>query len=128
MKCIQNIYQNFSSLHPKNLEIIDYYYFLIFQLAVESWESTNTLNDIIKKLRENNPFNFKDNLLLWRERLPHYCEGYNALRNVLEPRNYLFKTIQDLINNRANENPRYLPYYSDKVWTDMIFMKYERKL
>ena len=128
MKCIQNIYQNFSSLHPKNLEIIDYYYFLIFQLAVESWESTNTLNDIIKKLRENNPFNFKDNLLLWRERLPHYCEGYNALRNVLEPRNYLFKTIQDLINNRANENPRYLPYYSDKVWTDMIFMKYARKL
>ena len=83
MKCIQNIYQNFSSLHPKNLEIIDFYYFLIFQLAVESWESTNTLNDVIKKLRDNTTFNFKENLLLWRERLPHLCEGFNSLRNVL---------------------------------------------
>ena len=128
MKCIQNIYQNFSSLHPKNLETIDYYYFLIFQLAVESWESTNTLNELIKKLRENNLFNFKDNLLLWRERLPHYCEGYNALRNVLEPRNYLFKTMKNLVNSRENENPRYMPHYTDKVWTDMIFMKYARKL
>ena len=128
MKCIQNIYQNFSTLHPKNLEIIDYYYFLIFQLAVESWESTNTLNEIIKKLRENTQFNFKDNLLLWRERLPHYCEGFNALRNVLEPRNYLFKSLQVLVNNRGNENARCLPHYSDKVWTDMIYMKYARKL
>ena len=131
MKCIQNIYQNFSSLHPKNLELIDYYYFLIFQLAVESWESTNTLNDVIKKLRENIPFNFKDNLLLWRERLPHYCEGFNSLRNVLEPRNYLFKTLKNLVNNRGNENMRNMvnmPHYLDKVWTDMIFMKYARKL
>ena len=128
MKCIQSIYQNFSSLHPKNLEIIDYYYFLIFQLAVESWESTNTLNDIIKKLKDNNQFNFKDNLLLWRERLPHYCEGFNALRNVLEPRNYLFKNLQNLVANRGNDNAKYLPHYSDKVWTDMIFMKYARKL
>ena len=130
MKCIQNIYQNFSTLHPKNLEIIDYYYFLIFQLAVESWESTNTLNEIIKKLRDNNnsQFNFKDNLLLWRERLPHYCEGFNALRNVLEPRNYLFKSLQYLVNNRGGDLARFLPHYSDKVWTDMIYMKYARKL
>ena len=127
MKCIQNIYQNFSSLHPKNLEIIDYYYFLIFQLAVESWESTNTLNDIVKKLRENTPFYFKDNLLLWRERLPHYSEGFSSLKNVLEPRNYLFKTAENVLNQRENAY-RYKPNYSDKVWTDMIFMKYARKL
>ena len=127
MKCIQNIYQDFNSLHPKNLEIIDYYYFLIFQLAVESWESTNTLNDTIKKLKEKNNFNFKDNLLLWRERLPHYCEGYKSLRSVLEPRNYLFNSLRDLINKK-NDTNAYMPHYTDKVWTDMIFMKYARKL
>ena len=125
MNCIRNIYQDFSGLHPKNLESLDYYYFIIFQLAVESWESTNTLNETLKKLKDNVKCNFKDNLLLWRERLPHYCEGIKSLKCILEPRNYLFNTLRDLMNNNEDIND---PNITDKVWTDMIFMKYARKL
>ena len=74
----------FYLIHSKNLKIIDYYYLHIFQLAVGPWEGTNTLNDIIKKLRHNTPFNSKNNLYLWRERLSHYSEGFGSLKNVLE--------------------------------------------
>ena len=125
MNCIRNIYQDFSALHPKNLESLDYYYFIIFQLAVESWESTNTLNETLKKRFEKKKCNFKDNLLLWRERLPHYCEGIKSLKCILEPRNYLFNTLRTLMNNSEDIND---PNNTDKVWTDMIFMKYSRKL
>ena len=125
MNCIRNIYQDFSQLHSKNLESIDYYYFLIFQLAVESWESTNTLNETLKKIREDSKCNFKDNLLLWRERLPHYCEGIKSLKCILEPRNYLFNTLKRLMSKPDDIND---PNYTDKVWTDMIFIKYSRKL
>ena len=134
MKCIQNIYQDFSSLHPKNMENIDYYYFLIFQLAVESWESMNTLNETIIKLKTGTQFNFKDNFLLWRERLPHYCEGYKSLKNVLEPRNYLFTTLKNLVKEKIEigvgdmNNLKFMPFFSDKIWNDMIYMKYARKL
>ena len=138
MRCIQNIYQDFNSLHPKNMENIDYYYFLIFQLAVESWENMNILNESLLKLKagQRNQINFKDNFLLWRERLPHYCEGYKSLKDVLEPRNYLFSTLKKLIlgeqglNGAANDISiiKNLPSFSDKAWNDMIFMKYARKL
>ena len=139
MKCIQNIYQDFNTSHPKNMENIDYYYFLIFQLAVESWESMNTLNEALAKLKSRAQFNFRDNLLLWRERLPHLCEGYASLKNILEPRNYLFTTLKKLVSEKIwvqglgpipNENliSNLLPSFSDKVWNDMIFMKYARKL
>ena len=126
MNCIRNIYQEFSILHPKNLENIDYYFFLIFQLAVEAWESTNTLHETLKKIREGSKCNFKDNLLLWRERLPHYCEGIKSLKSVLEPRNYLFNTLTKLL--LENNNDFNYPNYTDKIWTDMVYMKYSRKL
>ena len=125
MNCIRNIYQDFSGLYPKNIESIDYYYFLIFQLAVESWESMNTLNETLRKIREGNKCNFKDNLLLWRERLPHYCEGIKALKCILEPRNYLFNTLKGLLLNQEDHND---PNFTDKVWNDMIYLKYARKL
>ena len=125
MNCIRNIYQDFNTLNPKNLENINYYYFLIFQLAVESWESMNTLNETLRKKKEDSKCNFKENLLLWRERLPHYCEGIKSLKCILEPRQYLFKILKDLSNNVKEAND---PNYTDKVWSDMIFMKYARKL
>ena len=126
MNCIRSIYQDFNIFHPKNLENIDYYFFLIFQLAVEAWESNNTLHETLKKIREGNKCNFKDNLLLWRERLPHYCEGFKSLKSVLEPRNYLFNILTKiLLENNSDFN---YPNYTDKIWTDMIYMKYSRKL
>ena len=132
MKCIQNIYQDFSLLYPKNMENIDYYFFLIFQLAVESWESMNTLNEVLIKLKARNQFNFRDNFLLWRERLPHYCEGYKSLKNVLEPRNFLFTTLKKIFYEKTTQSPilnnNVFPNFSDKIWNDMIFMKYARKL
>ena len=125
MNCIRNIYQDFNGLNAKNLENINYYYFLIFQLAVESWESMNTLNETLKKKREGKDCNFKDNLLLWRERLPHYCEGIQSLKCILEPRQYLFNILKNLANNPEDKND---PNYTDKLWSDMIFIKYSRKL
>ena len=125
MNCIRSIYQDFSILHPKNLENIDYYFFLIFQLAVEAWESNNILMESLKKKREGNKCNFKDNLLLWRERLPHYCEGFKSLKTILEPRNLLFKTLKELLET---DNDCNYPNYTDKIWNDMVYMKYSRKL
>ena len=125
MDCIRSIYQDFNAINPKNLENINYYYFLIFQLAVESWESMNTLNETLKKRKEKNKCDFKDNLLLWRERLPHYCEGIRSLKCILEPRQYLFKILKSLSNSPEEADD---PNYTDKVWSDMIFMKYLRKL
>ena len=125
MNCIKTIYQDFSLFHPKNLENVDYYFFLIFQLAVEAWESNNTLHETLKKIREGSKCNFKDNLLLWRERLPHYCEGFKSLKSVLEPRNHLFKTLKKLLEAHNDFN---YSNYTDKIWTDMIYMKYSRKL
>ena len=131
-KCIQNLFQSTSLLYSKNLENIAYHHFLILQSRIESSECNKILTEILEKSRENinniTQLNYKDTLLFWRERLPHYCEGYTILENVLESRNYLFKIFQSLINNNVNENIKYLPNYSDKVWNDMIYMKYARKL
>ena len=131
IKYIQNIEQDFQLTYPKSMENIDNYYFLLFQMIIESWESTNTLNGVLEKLKTENPFNYKDNYLLWRERLPHYCEGFNTLKNIIEPRNYLFTNLIQLVKEKypnENINMKLLPYFSDKVWNDMIFMKYARKL
>ena len=124
MNYIKNIYNDFSSFHPKNLENIDYYFYLIFQLIVEGWEGTNILHDILKRLKDGNSINFKDNLLLWRERLPHFCEGFESLKAILEPRNNLFNFIRREI--KADEID--LINYVDKVWTDMTYIKFARKL
>ena len=125
MYCIKNIYQDFVNLYPKNLENIDYFFYLIFQMTVEAWESTNILQEILKKKKEGISFNFKDNLILWRERLPHYCEGYKSLKNILEPKYYLFNIINKILNNNGgidNSN------FNDKIWIDTVFIKYSRKL
>ena len=139
MKCIQNIYKEYNPLFPKNMDNIDNYYFYVFQLVLESWESMNTLNDILLKIKMRKSFNFKEYLLLWRERLPHYCEGYKSLKSTLEPKNNLFKILKNVVGESmpsggvigvGNENIffKLLPFYSDKVWNDMIFMRYSRKL
>ena len=131
IKYIQNFEQDFQLSYPKSMENIDNYYFLLFQILIESWESTNTLNGVLEKLKTGNIFNYKDNYLLWRERLPHYCEGFNTLKNILEPRNYLFNNLIQLVKEKypnENMNLKLLPFCSDKVWNDMIFMKYARKL
>ena len=129
MKCIQNIFKEYNSLYPKNMDNIDNYYYFIFQLVFESWESMNTLNDTLIKIKSRKSINFKDNLLKWRERLPHYCEGYQSLKSILEPRNNLFNILKNLVNSNVVGNPQdWLPFFSDKVWNDMIFMKYARKL
>ena len=59
MKCIQNIYKEYNPLFPKNMDNIDNYYFYVFQLVLESWESMNTLNDILLKIKMRKSFNFK---------------------------------------------------------------------
>ena len=52
------------------------------------------------KIKSRKSINFKDNLLKWRERLPHYCEGFNTLKNILEPRNYLFTNLIQLVKEK----------------------------
>ena len=143
IKCIQNIFKEYNSLYPKNMDNIDNYYYFIFQLVFESWESINTLSETLIKIKAGKSFNFKDNLLLWRERLPHYCEGYKSLKSILEPKNNLFNILKNLVYNNfgggnhqdmrggINDNNillKFLPFFSDKVWNDMIFMRYSRKL
>ena len=98
---IKNIYQDFRTLYPKNLENINYYFFFVFQLMFEALESVN-----------------KQQKIIWRENIPHYCEGYKSIKSILEERNYLFNTLKIGGNNNNN----------DKIWTDMIFLKYSRKL
>ena len=85
-----------------NIENIDYYIFYN--------------NYKLCKGNNNNERNFKDILIMWRERLLHYCEGVKSIKSILEPRNYLFSTLKAKNNN-----------YDDKVWADVMFMKYARK-
>ena len=83
MNCIKSIFQDFNLLYPKNIESLHHYFYLIFQLNVEAWESTNILQEILKtKSGERKELNYRDNLLLWRERLPQYCEGIKSLKNI----------------------------------------------
>ena len=131
IECIKKFCRGFSLLYPNNAETLNYYYYLIFQLNVESWESTNVLQTIIKKtIIEKKEQNLKDDFFQWRERLPHYCEGIKSLKCILEPRNNFFDKLQKLLtNNNTNSNNNfYIPNYIDKTWTDMIILKYLRKL
>ena len=121
---IKKIFTDFSSFHPKNLESIDYYFYFIFQLLIEGWEGTNYIIEILKKLKDSNSINHKENLLIWRERLPHFCEGFLSLKAILEPRNHLFNCMRKDI--RIDE--RHITNFVDKVWNDMTYIKYARKL
>ena len=130
MNCIKTIYQDFTTF-PPNLEKLNYYYFLIFQLIVEAWESTNTLKETSKNIQEKKPCDLRDNLITWRDRLPHICEGFQALKSILEPRNYLFILLRDLIEKSGAQKEEFnniYPNISDKIWNDMMFIKYARKL
>lgn len=130
MNCIKTIYQDFITF-PPNFEKLDYYYFLVFQLIVEAWESTNTLKETEKNMAENKPSDFRENLAMWRDRLPHVCEGFQALKSILDPRNYLFEFLKGLTGNHYSNaeeaNTIYLNI-NDKIWNYMMFIKYARKL
>lgn len=130
MNCIKTIYQDFTTF-PPNLEKLNYYYFLIFQLIVEAWESTNTLKETGKNILEKKPCDLRDNLITWRDRLPHICEGFQSLKSILEPRNYLFILLRNLIEKQGAKKDEFnniYPNISDKIWNDMMFIKYARKL
>ena len=130
MNCIKTIYQDFTTF-PPNLEKLNYYYFLIFQLIVEAWESTNTLKETGKNILEKKSCDLRDNLITWRDRLPHICEGFQSLKSILEPRNYLFILLRNLIDKpgaKKDEFNNIYPNISDKIWNDMMFIKYARKL
>lgn len=72
---------------------------------------------------------------MWRDRIPHVCEGFYSLKSILDPRNYLFDILRDLIK-RNGQNKMELPHdvvgkfpnISDHIWNNMIFLKYARKL
>ena len=131
MSCIRTIYQDFTNF-PPNLEKLDYYYFLVFQLIVEAWESTNTLKETEKNIIEGKLSDFRENLVMWRDRLPYVCEGFQALKNIIEPRNFLFDYLKELIKKkfpqRDDQANNLYPNVNDKIWNDMMFIKYARKL
>jgi hypothetical protein len=125
MECIRTIFSDFSAF-PPNFEKLNYNYYLIFQLIVEAWESTNTLKEIEKNLMEKKSSDFRENLIMWRDRIPHECEGFYALKSILDPRNYLFKLLRELINKSGQSNS--VSNISDHIWNNMIFIKFARKL
>ena len=129
MNCIRAIYQDFLNF-PPNFEKLNYYYFLIFQLIVEAWESTNTLKEAEKNVDEKKPSDFRENYETWRDRLPHVCEGYQTLKAILEPRNYLFDFLKKLIDETYQKEDAKINYLkvSDKIWNLLMFIKYARKL
>ena len=130
MNCIKTIYQDFITF-PPNFEKLDYYYFLVFQLIVEAWESTNTLKETEKNIQENKKSDFRENLAMWRDRLPHPCEGFQALKSILDPRNYLFDFLRSITGNHYTNNEDANTIYlniSDKIWNYLMFIKYARKL
>lgn len=104
MDCIRTIFHEFTTF-PANFEKLNYHYFLILQLIVEAWESTNTLREIEKNISEAKIPDFRENLIMWRDRIPHRCEGFHSLKSLLDPRNYLFKILRELLqNNNQNRN------------------------
>jgi len=132
MDGIRLIFQDFTTF-PQNFEKLNYYYYLIFQQIVEAWESTNTLKEIEKNIKEKKLPDFRENLILWRDRIPHVCEGFHSLKSILDPRLYLFNYIQTLTSKFYTEYPQSardaaLPNISDHLWNYMIFIKYARKL
>lgn len=130
MECIRTMFSEFS-IYPPNFEKLNYSYFLIFQLIVEAWESTNTLKEIERNISERKPSDFRENLIMWRDRVPHYCEGYYNLKTILEPRNYLFSLLRDLLKGSINSSQLLInayPNVSDHIWNNMMCIKYARKL
>ena len=67
---------------------------------MEAWESINTFKETSKNIQENKAYDLRDNLIIWRDRLPHICQGFQILKSILEPRNYLFTLLRDLIENQ----------------------------
>lgn len=112
--CMEGIKLHFSefSAYPINFERLNYHYYLIFQQLVEAWESNNTLKEmektIINKDKERKNIDFRENLIMWRDRMPHVCEGFQALKSILDPRDYLFRIMKDTyeqaLNNESNTN------------------------
>jgi hypothetical protein len=133
MECIRTIFSDFS-LFPPNFEKLNYHYYLIFQLIVEAWESTNTLKEIEKNNQERKPSDFRENLIMWRDRIPHPCEGFYSLKSILDPRNFLFDILREQMKNLytsqggSNVIANFFPNISDHIWNNMIFLKYARKL
>ena len=156
---IDNYYQNicmdgikiyFSdfSAYPLNFEKLNYHYYLIFQQLVEAWESTNTLKEIERIIKEKDKRlpDFRENLIMWRDRIPHICEGFPALKSILDPRNFLFDIMRDyykkiyndistsnlvssgLSYNQSNQAETNFPNISDHLWNNVIYLKYARKL
>jgi hypothetical protein len=128
MECIRTIFSDFS-VFPPNFEKLNYNYYLIFQLIVEAWESTNTLKEIEKNLFEKKTSDFRENLIMWRDRIPHECEGFYSLKSIIDPRNYLFQLLRDLISRNSSQIANNsVSNISDHIWNNMIFLKFARKL
>ena len=155
MDGIKAYFSDFSSF-PLNFEKINYHYYLIFQQLVEAWESANTLKEMerLNKDKEKKLPEFRENLTTWRERLPHLCEGFPALKSILDPRNFLFNikianykkiwtenynSFVSLnnsninLNNNVNNNfliqvEQNYPNLSDQLWNYTVFLKFARKL
>ena len=111
MDCIRTIFHEFTTF-PANFEKLNYHYFLILQLIVEAWESTNTLREIEKNISEAKIPDFRENLIMWRDRIPHICEGFHSLKSLLDPRNYLFKILRELLNNNS-QNRNFLNIFKN---------------
>jgi len=110
MDCIRTIFHDFTTF-PANFEKLNYHYFLILQLIVEAWESTNTLKEIEKNILESKIPDFRENLIMWRDRIPHICEGFHSLKSLLDPRNYLFKILRDLLQHNNQNSKFFFNFY-----------------
>lgn len=123
MECIRTIFHDFTTF-PANFEKLNYHYFLILQLIVEAWESTNTLREIEKNILESKIPDFRENLIMWRDRIPHISEGFHSLKSLLDPRNYLFKILRDMLQNYSQNrkfNYNLFIFYSIIINSKNIF-------
>jgi len=128
MEGIQAIFSDFKAF-PQSFEKLNYHYYLIFQQIVEAWESTNTLKEIERNIKDKKLPDFRENLFVWRDRIPHVCEGIAALKSIIDPRDTLFKINRDHIQAAYIEGSNHImPQVSDHIWNNFIMIKYARKL
>jgi hypothetical protein len=127
MECIRSIFSDFLTF-PQNFEKLNYFYYLIFQMIVEAWESTNTLKEIEKNIQERKPSDFRENLIMWRDRIPHVCEGFYSLKSILDPRNYLFDILKEIVKPGSVPSNNFFPNISDHIWNNLMFIRHARKL